>query len=102
MVGRRKVEGRKEVVAEEPVCFGLPPVLLLVLAKASEDGPTRTQALAHKQVCSDGVKQKDGEIRIDGDKWRESVKTEEGAGDDAFVCVCVPVPEISLMAAVGF
>lgn len=52
----------------------------------------------HKQVRSDGVKQKDGEIGRDGDKQRESVKREERERAD----VCVPVPEISLMAAVGF
>lgn len=46
-------DGRKEEVAEESVCFGLPPVLLLAGAKASEGGPTRTHTLAHEQVCSD-------------------------------------------------
>lgn len=83
----RKRQGGRGRRKRFPVCFRLPPGLLLVRAKPQKPiqvGPPPPLTLTRKQVRSDGVKQRDGEITGEDDKHREKVRKEKSEED----CVC--------------
>lgn len=94
----RKRQGRQEEAEERfPVCFCLPPDLLLVRAKPHKPiqvGHTRTLASRYVQMESDSRMEKLQEKVTNTERKCEKRRARE--------IVCVPVPEISLMAAVSF